>query len=733
MIVLSSVALIGMLISLIKRDGLFIPKDKVMLGAGLLPVIYLISSLAAGNSLNSLFGYTFEVGTFVSIFLGVFLMCLIVFFAISPGRIIRLIESFFISGSILIIFALIKIFSGGNWLTLKVLSGNMANPVGSWTDYAVFFAILLLFSAITLQVFKIKGFLNWFLYAVSGLSIFLLIVINFSIVWWLIAALALGLLVYFKRHDGEISKKFLVLFVIALIFALNPTIPTQGIKIGEYISTKFNVQNINVRPGFQATLDVDKSTLHESPILGSGPNTFTENWFLYKQKDLNATSFWNTPFSGGIGFLPTQIASIGIVGSLIWIVFLLFLLSLGFKSLKNTEEPENHYLLLSTFSVTIFLWAIFFLYIPSSTMLFLAFLFSGLLVSSCVVSGSVNMQTPNLTQPKIYIFSIVSVSALVVVVGVLNFYSARTALAFVNFRQAITLSTTAGIPVDTLETKLTQAINYAPTDTYYRSLSDLYISKARAALTIDTGDVKQNTQIFQDSLVSGISAAQKAVSTYPAGYSNWISLGAIYEALVPDPFKVKGAYESANAAFSEAGKRNPLSPEVPYLLGRLEYENGNLDKARQYVNQSIALKQDFADAYFLLTQIELSQNNVKEAIKSAEAGVSLTPGNAGVFFELGLLKYSQGDFRGAGQAFFEALKVIPDYANAKYFLGLSLSKLGDNQNALLLFRDLLISNPDNKELPLIISNIAAGHDPLYKSPSPKPEKRNSAPIPTKST
>ena len=73
----------------------------------------------------------------------------------------------------------------------------------------------------------------------------------------------------------------------------------------------------------------------------------------------------------------------------------------------------------------------------------------------------------------------------------------------------------------------------------------------------------------------------------------------------------------------------------------------------------------------------------------------------------------------------------PGYANARYFLGLSYEKLGRVKDAISQFTELKITNPDNKEVSLILSNLKAGRAPFANATPPidnKPEKRSSLPI-----
>jgi tetratricopeptide (TPR) repeat protein len=294
----------------------------------------------------------------------------------------------------------------------------------------------------------------------------------------------------------------------------------------------------------------------------------------------------------------------------------------------------------------------------------------------------------------------------------------------------LVLSTTPNTPVDQIESELGKAINLSPADTYYNALYQLNFARAQSVAQSTTGTAADNQQAFKTDISNSIAAAQTATSIAPNNYENWVVLGSLYEALVPAPLSVNGAYDAAKAAYTEAQKRNPESPEPLLLMARLEYDNKNIDGARDLINQALAKKQDYADAYFLLTQLEAGANNTDKAISAAEAGAILSPDNAGIFFELGLLQYSKKDYTDAANAFSKAISIVPNYANAQYFLGLSEEYLGKHDEAIAQFESLAKSNPDNQDVQSILANLQAGKDPFYQSPSSlkNPEKRPTPPI-----
>jgi Flp pilus assembly protein TadD len=176
----------------------------------------------------------------------------------------------------------------------------------------------------------------------------------------------------------------------------------------------------------------------------------------------------------------------------------------------------------------------------------------------------------------------------------------------------------------------------------------------------------------------------------------------IYSALVTFPPQLEGVYEQAQLAYSEASSRNPTNPELPLLLARLELNHGDREAARSFIRKSIALKENYADAYLLLAQLEIQDGHTNVAIASAEKLAVLRPNNPGIYFELGLLKYANKDYLGAIDVFDLALASTPDYANAKYYLGLSLMQLKRFDEARVQFESLLVTNPGSEEVKVVL-------------------------------
>ncbi len=697
-----------------KGRELVLPKHRFLIAAALLPAIYLLSALLSTPSSLSLLGYNLEPGTFGSILIGVALLALTAIVFTDVARALNLVLALFGSLALLAVFVTIKILSGGSWLSFGGLSGNMANPLGGWTDLGMVFGLLAVISALALGLVPAKRSFKIALFSLFILSTALLAVIHFSSALTLSLIASVLLWLYFTKiesrfpNDTQISKPTLLpiaLGVVSLIFLVNPVL-SGGRHLGEIVSGYFGVSNAEVHPTLSSTLSISKAVLSKEALFGSGPNTFGHDWLIYKPAEINATPFWGVEFPFGAGFIPTQISTTGVIGSIIWLAFFILLIWLAVRILCSI--PDNRmmrFALVTSLVTSLFLWAAGFLYSPSSPVLIITFVFTGLMLALAYSAGILAAYRATFSALPARPMARSVVALLVCGVLFLGWQEGKKALGAFHFKRAVDLSSVVGTSLDAISRELEQAVEFAPLDTYYIAISRLNFSKAVTIASSATGTPEENRIFFEQALGTSIEAAKSAVSANPAGYVNWVVLGQIYSSLVPEPLKIEGAYESAQFVYNEALKRNPSNPDLFLLLSQLEINKGNLEAARSYLRSALALKEDYADTYVLLARLEVSANNIPAAILSAEKLSALSPENAGIHFEVGLLKYSALNYRGALLSFEKALTISPDYANAKYYLALSLAKLGRKDEAREHLVELSITNPGNAELKTALDSL----------------------------
>jgi tetratricopeptide (TPR) repeat protein/O-antigen ligase len=706
------------------------------------PVVYLISSLIHGFSRIQFFGYTFDVSTVGFLILSFLFTFLVSVLFQSRERIFYSYLAIVLSSILVSLFLLIRIIFGAGALSFGIFTNLTATVIGSWNSVGIFFGIGAILSLLTYEMLTLSKAMKILASIALLLSLFFLAVVNFQAIWVIITVTSALFCVYrifstdssfgstisWKDRMKKVPTYSLIVFFIALIFTI------WGSSIGNALSTSLSISNVDVRPTFAVTYDIAKKTIADHPIFGSGPNTFVLQWLSYKPADINSTIFWNTDFTYGVGLLPTMAMTTGLLGLLSWLVFLGIFFYFGFKSIfAKSDDVFSKYMTVSSFFISLYLWIMAIIYVPSVVIFILTFFFTGVFLATLYRDGLIRMKKTIFSEnPKIGFAS--SLGMVVCIFGALalayGLYQNSASLWY--FEKSSYASNVSGNVADA-ETYLAKAISIVPYDVYYRSQVDISVAKINAVLSQDlsTANKTDVQNFFTSELSKAISAGLNARKVDPTNYLNWVSLGQAYSVGAIPQAQVTGAYDSANLAYDQALKINPQNPAINLLLARLEISHNDLKKAEQYTLTAIQQKQNYLDAYFLLTQIEVSNNNIQAAINSTTVATVIDPTNASTFFQLGLLKYNASDFTGAIDALNKSIAIAPDYANAKYFLGLSYVQTKDVPDAIKQFQDLQKTNPDNADIKSILANLLAGKSPFANAKSPatsKPEKAASLPI-----
>lgn len=726
----------------ITTGSLDLPKpSKYTLGVlSLVPIVYILAGISKGFSRMSFFGYTFDVSTVGFIILSFVYLFIVSILFREKGKIALAYKAFTVSSLIFAVFVLLRILSKGKLLSLGVFPNVTTTMIGSWNNVAVLFGMTSIFSMISIEMLNLNGIKKSLSYVGLVVSLFFLALVNFSSLWLVLGTVSFLVILYgmfYSENEttfssmswGDRLKK--VSIVPAVVFLISIIFYFGANSFGLFLASKLKTESVEIRPSFMTTMEIARNTLRSSPVFGSGPNTFINQWSAFKPNDIVSTAFWNTDFPNGIGILPTFVVTTGVAGALSWLVFLGFFVYLGFKSIfVKTEDLESRYYVVSSFFVSLLLWIVNFIYVPSTPIFVLSFFFTGLFFASVYSAGIIGVSNKRFNlNPRVgFVSSLIMVVSLVGVVS-LGYGLFKNSLSLWYFQKSSYALNTAN-DSKLSEEYMLKAIVTVPNDVYYRSLSEIQLVKLNEVLSQDPAKVKQEEvqKQFSDGLLAAITSGVSAKDRDPSNYLNWVSLGRIYDAVSIPQLNITGAYESAQIAYIEALRLNPKNPGILMLLARMAVNKNDLNQARNYVQQAIQIKNNYLDAYFLLSQIEVASNNIREAIQSVTAASIIDPTNPAIMFQLGLLKYNTRDFDGAIDALEKATTMTPDYANAKFFLGLSYEATKQTEKAIKQFEDLSVSNPDSTEVKAILENLKAGKPIFTDSANSKPEKGSELPL-----
>ncbi len=725
-------------ISLYSEKTLYIPKHPITIVGGLFVVSVLISTFLSTSISKSLFGQGFEIGTasftLLMVLVSAFVMQMVYK---NRFRMYYIYSALISSFAVLMVFHILRLFSTSIF-SFGIFTSTTSTLLGKWYDLGIFSGLIFLLTFFTLNILNKKGITKVAMWVLLVISAFFLLIINSTMIWFAIAIVLLGYSFYFySNKDGngsgvgrffsKISIATSILLIVSVVLAF------QGKNIVTPLVKSLNLNKMEISLPWQLALDVSTDTVKVKPLFGAGPNRFTSEFLLNKPQMLNPSDFWNVEFSTGFGFIPSFIVTQGMVGIVLWILFLIFFVTLGVKTLKKSYELGKNYAAVSSFFISSFLWLVLIVYNPSHVMLFVTFIMTGVFVAIACSETVVPV--------KNYSKLMIIIASLAVIVSVIwAFVYVKKTVAFAYFQSGVSmLNTDQAKDVKKIENSFKSALSWDESDIYYQALSELTILKindlaqkiqGKDEKSVDQEMIKQIGVYIEEA----VAYTNKAIELDPTNYYNHTSLARISE--IAFSLKVQNAYENTKTAYANALSLNPYNPALYLNLARLEVSKENLVDAQKYIGTALQLKQNYIEAIFLLSQIQVSQGQIKDAITSVQVATQINPNDPILFFQLGLLHYNDKNYQGAVDAFTKAVTLNDQYANAQYFLGLSYARLNKNLEAIDIFEKLSVANPDNEELTFILTNLKANKSPFadVKPPSDsKPETRKTLPVKEKTT
>ena len=699
------------------------PKSKFLIPVALLPLFALISSFFSGAISKSVAGVVFDLGTSGSFFILSLLFFIAIFASRGEARIgIKSIYALLLSSALVIVHLLVRIFAGSLPESVGLRIPNFL--VGGMIDTAIFMGVVVIALLSILNTFTLSNRIKYLMYAVLAFAVLFIGASGFMPA---IVVIGIFSLIYFVytfawsvgsqnniSQAGTQKASFPSLFVLILtvVFILS------GGAVSGYLSNIFNVNMMEVRPNTLTTLSLVGDALTVNPVFGVGPNMFKELWDLQRPVDINLTQFWASEFAFGSSFVFTLFSTVGLLGILsILFFFGLYILS-GYRAIFSSgSDSRNRFVSTTTFFISLFIWVMAFVYVPSVALLSLAFVFTGIFAGTLVAQGiAENMEFNIFRNPKANFASVFIIVVLLISSIAGGYFVWERVVATSMFQKGNTLG----------------AISLNQNDVYWRGVAELSIGRiseiaGRASSPEQLSEADRNE--IQGAISDAILSAREAINWNNKDFQNWFALGRVYEILGGSG--IEGSLENAKGAYTEALNRAPNNPAIPLAFSRISALENDLEGAKNYIAEALQMKNNYSDAYFTLAQMEVATNNIEGAIRSVESATIVDPSNSGLFFQLGLLKYNRDDFLGASQAFERAIVLVPDFANARYFLGLSYDKLGRDAEAIAVFETVLATNPDSEEVSLILDNLRAGRDPFAGATPPidtDPQSRTELPL-----
>ncbi len=702
----------------------------------LLPLAYLISAYFSIDRSVAFTGFGVESDTVLFVVL-LFLTFAIAFALFRTLRTVRtLLSVVFWSLIAAVIFQFVSIVFGSAAIPLATFADRSVNLIGKWNDLGIIGGLLAMLLLVRVELQTVSNAWRIVVGLVLAALALLLGIINFSLVWGLVLGFAVVIsIVHLLMQRGGEGTVFSHLAKRLPWFAIASALVSIlflffGASLNTNLTNLFPVSSLEVRPSYSSTLTIIDAARAGSlgrTLVGTGPNTFGQEWLLHKPAEVNQSAFWSLDFNVGFSALVTALGTVGLLGALMWLIPILLILAALVRVVRLGVLTREDNIVAATLSVTsLFLLSTIFLYVPSQNIIILAFALAGATFGFLWRQG----QSAALPEEDTTRFGMYSTLAAIIVVVVLAAYAGVAtnrrliAEAYTGYG---TEQLSNGDASGALQSgAFAQTVD--PNGDTLRLLVSAYSTQLQtiAASTSTSPDLQKQ---FTTTVQSAITASQQAEKLNPADYRPTLLLAQIYDFL--STLKVQAAAQTALNTYQQAAAEDPTNPTIPLDIARLAANQGNQQITTTFLTQALTLKPNYTDAILLVVQLDVANKDIPNAIKAATAAAQTAPGVAPIWFELGLLYYSSGDATHAAQALQQAVTIEPDYANAKYFLGLSDYILKDNADAIKQFQDLAASNPGNTEVTLILSNLQAGKDPFAGAQPPvtsTPQNRTTAPV-----
>jgi len=725
-----------------KEKKLVLPPRHLWWTGFFLALTVAVSALFSSHISKSFFGRGFEYTT-ASFILILLLAGLVSYNLIRTNiqRVIMIYVSIVLTYVALILFQLWRLLFNPEFLKFPFLGNGTTTILGNWHSLATY-SLLVAIVAITALIFlPLSRRMKVVYWALTIFSFFGACMVYNKNAWLAMVVVLLGLIVqgYFhgfkKSHDLISSFTQRISWIAIIAFIVVSSLFWKGNTLVLPLINYLNVEYSEVGLSMRSTLDIASAVMKEKPVLGSGPNHFSQAYIAHKPTDINLTSAWNAEFVSGYGVIPTFIATQGVLGSLLWLVFLILYIVLALRTFKHLPvDSHQRFVLVSSFGGSIFLWIMMLTSIPSHALIFYTFILTGVSIGSAVFCGILKPKEISLERSQLGIRKYAAVIPVVfMIVGVvwgLIYIKKTVALAF--FGSGIR-ELTVNQDAELAHQAFIRALRIDSSDIYWRAEVEALLFKTatlvREANTKKAPVSEENVLAVTNTIKQALEASRQAIAYDPGNYYNYLSEARVFE--VAASLKLDGALENGIQSYLKAITLNPKNPGLYLNLARFQASQNKFEDALISAGAAIKAKGNYLEAIFLVSQIQASSGNLPDAIVAARVATEIDPTSPLLLFQLGFLYYTDKQYGLAAEGLEKALKLQGDYANAQYFLGLAYNYQNRRIDAIAQFEKLKVSNPDNQEVALILNNLKSGRNPFTNAEPPvtsTPEKRSSLPL-----
>jgi tetratricopeptide (TPR) repeat protein len=585
---------------------------------------------------------------------------------------------------------------------------------GGWNDVAILAAGFVLAALLSVGHTALKNWVRWAMLVGVLLSLFVLVVINNSVLWALLGVVSLTIVVMaISRRQVETTPSLIqqggggwLLALAGVVFAATLAVLFGGSVLQNALNNATNSSFVEVRPSVGASLDIVRGVWSEDALTGVGPAKYQDAWRVHKSESINGTIFWNTNFGAGHNFILTQAVEVGVLGLLAWFAFFGAFVVSGVRTflLAPTQLKDTHYqLALVSYVLAFFVWICLFVMNPGVPVFLIAAALTGAYLGLSLTVRPRRVLTISILKNQRLGFVLVA-SLVVVLIAVLWFLQLVTQQLMATTIQNQALQLSAG-ELSTVTDRLGNALTLSRNDNIARTKAQLHLREMRTLLQVAEPTTEQQ-EAFQFATRDAAEASQRAVVLDPTNPANWYTRAQVFSTLAQA--QVEGAIDIARDAVARAAALDPKNPQAPYLTAELAVIEQDVDAARAAVTEAITRKPDYTPALFLLAQLEIAAGNVEDAITVTESIISFDRTNPARYYQLGVLYQSINENQQAIAALTRAIELDANYANALYIRGVLQAVEGNQGAAEADLARVLELNPESELVAAQLEAIRTG-------------------------
>ncbi len=646
-----------------------------------------------------------------------------------------ILKAFFISCFVVVVVSFLSLFGVFAKLAKlipqlpRIMTLQTFNLIGGSLEALSIFltcAVVFLVGLISLRgnksLIKGKGVYHYILLL---LSVVLLVIIDFTVSWWVMLISLILFLVFsfwkrvFKEDVNRLSLSVVLILVALVMVTFNPlrTILPKDSSINNLPAEVLLTQRASWRLSWNAVKD--------SPVLGAGDGNFGYVFAKFKPQSFVDSAFWQLRFDRAGSYIAELVATGGILGALSYLLMLgMFLLVSYFviasvklkgaisyltKPSEGVAQDSERKIIMIPFLIAMIGFVVGqFLYYQNAALAFGFWMVLALGVVSWNNHGDGQERERGIKVfsfkkfPEIgLVFSIVFWVALIAILFV--YFSLGKYYLADNYYKSYLSNPAEKLP------QLEKAVRLAPKrTTYHIMLARGYLDKFNRELAKPAPEAR----IVADMVALAVQESKISVDQSPNRIASYEMAGVIYREVQGS---AQGATEWAIKSFESALALEPKNPVVLTELGKLYLIQEDTIKAREMFERAVTVKKSYIEANLQLALLEDTEGRTEEAQGRLESLVRLAPFSVEARFQLGRLYYNRDELNKAAEQFREAIALFPNHSNSLYSLGLIYERQGERAQALEVFEKVLNLNPGNTDVESKVKN-------LESTPTPQPEE-----------